>query len=118
MNYGTLLLKPYTNSIINHIERIVLANMSKKQLPTKPLKVLAHMGYFAYDNSQEQCQKIIHLFIPYMVKNRKLSEDSEVNILNSINHLLNQVGNVGNFLWWDFILFIFFWEIVFPLFRY
>ncbi len=100
LNYGTLLLKPYSNSIINHIERIVVANMSKKQLPSKPLKVLAHMGYFAFENSQEQCEKIIRLFIPYLVKNRKLSEENEINILNSINHLLNQVKRVGDFLWW------------------
>ncbi len=96
LNFGTLILKPHVSSIVNHIERKVLANMSKKELPTKPLKILARISCFA-SNSQQQCEKIIQLLIPYLIKNRKQTEDSEMNILNSINYLLRQVTNLDDF---------------------
>lgn len=73
INFGTILLKPHVNSIINHIERIVTANMKKKSLPSKPLKILSRLSSFA-DNSMKQCEKITQLLIPYLVKNRKQSE--------------------------------------------
>ncbi len=98
LNFGTMMLKPYVTSIINHIEKIVIANMSKKLLPTRPLKILARLSCFA-TNSQAQCEKIIQLLIPYLIKNRKQTEESESNILNSINHLLTQVSNVAEFIW-------------------
>lgn len=41
LNFGTMILKPYVSSIVNHIEKIVAANMSKKVLPSRPLKILA-----------------------------------------------------------------------------
>jgi hypothetical protein len=41
LNFGTMILKPYVSSIVNHIEKIVAANMSKKNLPPRPLKILA-----------------------------------------------------------------------------
>ena len=96
LNFGTIILKPYSNSITNHIEAIVIKNMSNKQLPSKPLKILSQMSSFAV-NSKQQSEKIISLFIPYLVKNRKQSEENEVNILNSINHLLKQVTSVSTF---------------------
>jgi len=96
LNFGTLILKPHVSSIVNHIERKVLANMGKKELPTKPLKILARISCFA-SNSQQQCEKIIQLLIPYLIKNRKQTEDSEMNILNSINFLLRQVTNLDDF---------------------
>ena len=73
LNYGTLILKPYVCSIVNHIEKIVVLNMSKKVLPSKPLKILARLSGFA-TNSQAQCEKIIQLLVPYLIKNRKQSE--------------------------------------------
>ena len=73
LNYGTLILKPYVSSIVNHIEKIVVLNMSKKVLPSKPLKILARLSGFA-TNSQSQCEKIIQLLVPYLIKNRKQSE--------------------------------------------
>lgn len=98
LNYGTLMLRPYSTSIISHIESIVTQNMTKKQLPPKPLKILARISCFA-SNSKEQCEKIILLFIPYLIKNRKQeNEENEINILNSINYLLNQVNNVMDFI--------------------
>lgn len=36
-----MVLKPYVTSIVSHVERIVINNMSKKTLPPKPLKILA-----------------------------------------------------------------------------
>jgi hypothetical protein len=75
LNYGTIILRPYSSSIINHIERIVTDNMSKKHLPAKPLKILARLSSFAL-NSKQQCEKIISIFIPYLIKNRKQSEVS------------------------------------------
>lgn len=36
-----MILKPYVGSIVDHVERIVISNMSKKSLPAKPLKILA-----------------------------------------------------------------------------
>ncbi len=75
MNFGTIILKPYSNTIINHIEKIVLDNMSKKELPPTPLKILARLSSFAVD-SKQQCEKIIRIFIPYLIKNRKQSEVS------------------------------------------
>jgi hypothetical protein len=42
-------------------------------LPAKPLKILARLSTFA-TNSQQQCEKIIQLLIPYLIKNRKQSE--------------------------------------------
>lgn len=97
-NLGTVLLKPYVGSIVTHIERIVTENMSKKSLPAKPLKILSRISCFE-SNSQQQCEKIIHLLIPYLIKNRKQAEESELNILNSIGHLLKQVRNVSDFVW-------------------
>lgn len=97
LNFGTVILKPYVGSIINHIERIVDANLSKKTLPSKPLKILARISCFASE-SQTQCERIIQLLIPYLIKNRKESEETEINILNSINHLIKQVRNVGDFI--------------------
>ena len=49
--------------------------MSKKELPPKPLKILARLSSFAV-NSKQQCEKIIRIFIPYLIKNRKQSEVS------------------------------------------
>ena len=98
LNFGTLILKPYVSSIVNHIEKIVVLNMSKKVLPAKPLKILARLSCFA-SNSQQQCEKIIQLLVPYLIRNRKQTEENEINILNSINHLIKQVGNVGDFIW-------------------
>lgn len=97
-NLGTVLLKPYVASIVTHIEKIVTDNMSKKSLPAKPLKILSRISCFE-SNSQQQCEKIIHLLIPYLIKNRKQAEESELNILNSIGHLLKQVRNVSDFVW-------------------
>ena len=77
LNFGTLILKPYVSSIVNHIEKIVTLNMSKKVLPAKPLKILARLSCFA-TNSQQQCEKIIQLLVPYLIKNRKQSEVSLV----------------------------------------
>ena len=68
-----MILKPYVSSIVTHIEKIVIANMSKKILPAKPLKILARLSCFA-TNSQLQCEKIIQLLIPYLIKNRKQAE--------------------------------------------
>ena len=73
LNFGTLILKPYVSSIVNHIEKIVVMNMSKKVLPAKPLKILARLSCFA-TNSQQQCEKIIQLLVPYLIKNRKQTE--------------------------------------------
>lgn len=97
LNIGTIILKPYVSSIVNHIEKIVVQNMSKKSLPTKPLKILARLSCFA-TNSQQQCEKIILLLIPYLIKNRKQTEENEINILNSINHLIKQVKDVSEFI--------------------
>ncbi len=41
-----MIIKPYVSSIVNHIEKIVIANMSKKALPAKPLKILARFVNF------------------------------------------------------------------------
>lgn len=98
MNFGTIILKPYVGSIINHIEKIVDLNISKKTLPTRPLKILARISCFASE-SNTQCERIIQLLVPYLIKNRKESEEAEINILNSINHLIIQVRNVGDFIW-------------------
>ena len=73
LNFGTIILRPYSTTIINHVEKIVIDNMSKKQLPPKPLKILARLSSFAL-NSKQQCEKIISIFIPYLVKNRKQTE--------------------------------------------
>ena len=81
LNYGTLILKPYVSSIVNHIEKIVVMNMSKKVLPSKPLKILARLSGFA-TNSQAQCEKIIQLLVPYLIKNRKQSEVFNFKLVN------------------------------------
>lgn len=83
-------------SIVDHIERIVTDNLAKKNLPTKPLKILARLSCFA-SNSAQQCEKIIQLLTSYVIKNRKQSEEIEINILDSINNLLKQVRNVSDF---------------------
>ncbi|CAF0910115.1 unnamed protein product [Brachionus calyciflorus] len=93
----TLILRPYVTSIINHIEKIVSLNMSKKTLPAKPLKILARISSFAA-NSQIQCEKIILLLIPYLLKNRTQSEENEINILSSMNFLIKQVKCVRDFI--------------------
>ena len=98
VNFGTVILRPYVDSIVRHIEKIVAANISKKTLPAKPLKILARLSCFA-TNSQEQSEKIIQLLIPYLVKNRRQTEENEINILNSINQLIRQVRNVADFVW-------------------
>lgn len=41
INFGTCILKPHVTSIVDHIERIVTENLAKKNLPSKPLKILA-----------------------------------------------------------------------------
>jgi hypothetical protein len=61
--------------IINHIEKTVLDNMSKKELPPTPFLILARLNSFA-DDSKQQCEKIILIFILYLIKNRKQSEVS------------------------------------------
>ena len=73
LNFGTIILRPYSSIIINHIEKIVINNMSKKELPSKPLKVLSRLSTFAA-NSKQQCEKMITLFIPYLIKSRKQTE--------------------------------------------
>jgi U3 small nucleolar RNA-associated protein 20 len=98
LNFGTTILKPYVDSIVNHIEKIVIEGMTKKNLPPKPLKILSRISGFA-SNSHQQCQRIILLLIPYLIKNRKQSEDDEINILNSIKYLIKQVSNVGDFIY-------------------
>ena len=97
INFGTCILKPHVSSIVDHIERIVTENLAKKQLPSKPLKVLARLSCFA-SNSSQQCEKIIRLLTSYLVKNRKQSEEIEINILDSINNLLKQVRTVSDFI--------------------
>ena len=52
--------------IINHIEKIVLDYKSKKELPQTPLKISARLSSFAMD-SKQQCEKIIRIFIPYLI---------------------------------------------------
>lgn len=96
LNFGTLILRPHVNSIVSHIEKLVTANMNKKALPSRPLKILARISSFA-SNSQSQCEKIILLLVPYLVKNRTQSEENEMNILSSINYLLKQVRKVSDF---------------------
>lgn len=44
LNFGTMILKPHVTSIVNHVEKIVIANSSKKVLPVKPLKILARFA--------------------------------------------------------------------------
>jgi hypothetical protein len=51
LNFGTMILKPYVTSIVNHIEKIVAANMSKKVLPSRPLKILARYSIFVEINN-------------------------------------------------------------------
>lgn len=84
LNFGTIILKPHSGVIINHIEKLVIDNMAKKELPPKPLKILARLSSFAL-NSNEQCEKLISLFVPYLIKNRKQSEVSEIQTLTKFN---------------------------------
>ena len=41
VNFGTVMLQPHVETIVDHIERIVTENLAKKNLPSKPLKILA-----------------------------------------------------------------------------
>ncbi|XP_078273235.1 small subunit processome component 20 homolog isoform X2 [Rhinoraja longicauda] len=97
---GTLLILPHISTILKHLNKAVgnTERMRKKQFRTqvsKELSILSRISRFVQD--KEQSTILIHLLLPYLHK-ASTSQDTEIDILQTIQNLLQHCVQSSNFL--------------------
>ncbi|XP_055506481.1 small subunit processome component 20 homolog [Leucoraja erinacea] len=97
---GTLLILPHISTILQHLNKAVgnTERMKKKRFRTqvsKELSILSRISRFVQD--KEQSSILIHLLLPYLCKS-STSQDTEIDILQTIQNLLHHCAQPSSFL--------------------
>lgn len=98
INYGTKLLLPFVDDILQKLESTFLVlhkKRSKKVLSQRDLTIL--LGISPHVENSEQCFKLIHLLVPFL-HNPKTDVEPQVFILNTISNLIKKVTEVESFM--------------------
>ncbi|XP_051886024.1 small subunit processome component 20 homolog isoform X2 [Pristis pectinata] len=97
---GTLLILPHISMILQHLNKAVgnTERMKKKKFRTqvnKDLSILSRISRFVQD--KEQSSILINLLMPYLFK-PNISQDTEIDILQTIQNLLQHCAQPSSFL--------------------
>lgn len=98
INYGTKLLLPFVDNILQRLESTFLIlhkKRSKKGLSKRDLTIL--LGISPHVENSEQCFRLIHLLAPFL-HNPKTDAEPQVFILNTISNLIKKVKDVESFM--------------------
>ncbi|XP_059834550.1 small subunit processome component 20 homolog [Hypanus sabinus] len=97
---GTLLILPHISMILQHLNKAVrnVERMKKKQFQaqvSKDLSILSRISRFVQD--KDQSSVLINLLLPYLFKPNS-SQDTEIDILQTIQNLLQHCAEPSSFL--------------------
>ncbi|XP_062913663.1 small subunit processome component 20 homolog [Mobula hypostoma] len=97
---GTLLILPHISMILQHLNKAVrnVERMKKKQFQaqvSKDLSILSRISRFVQD--KDQSSVLINLLLPYLFK-PNTSQDTEIDILQTIQNLLQHCVQPSSFL--------------------
>ncbi|XP_041072044.1 small subunit processome component 20 homolog isoform X2 [Carcharodon carcharias] len=100
LSMGTCLILPHISAILQHLNKAVgnTERMKKKKFRTqvsKDLSILSRISRFVQD--KEQSSVLINLLMPYLSK-PNTSQDTEIDILQTIQNLLQQCSNPSTFI--------------------
>ncbi|XP_067855315.1 small subunit processome component 20 homolog [Heptranchias perlo] len=96
---GTSLILPHISAILQHLNKAVgnTERMKKKKFRTqvsKDLSILSRISRFVQD--KEQSSVLINLLLPYLFK-PNTAQDTEIDILQTIQNLLRHCSNPSSF---------------------